>query len=86
MRERLMLVPNVIKPMHLALVQEHGHRKGMNRRVTPPLIKEAAAAIKEVKVIEIGLRTQKLDGANLEIAPEMTTIVGRAIVFGDKVP
>ena len=56
-REGVMIIRNVIEEVDLFLVQQQTRRDRVDRRVTPPLVVETPSLVKEVKIIEIGLRT-----------------------------
>ena len=68
-REGYMPVPDVVKEMNLVLVQHQTGSNGMNGRVSPSLVEEAAILVQLVEEVEIWLRSQPVEIADLEVGP-----------------
>lgn len=52
MLEIIMLVANVVEPVHVALLEHESHGNGMHGSIAPSLIKEASSF---VEILEVGL-------------------------------
>lgn len=70
--------------MYTAGVLEQAQSDGMDGRVPPPLVEEAAGAVQVVEVILVRLAAPELHVGDLEVAPEMAgrVAVGLFVVAG----
>lgn len=62
-----MVVRDFIPEMNLLLLQHKGSRNGMDGRITPSLVEETTIPIQRGKIIDVFLRSQPVQAANLEI-------------------
>ena len=69
MRERYVVVCDVVEKVNFFLLQEKTCGDGVNRSITPSLVKETTVFVELVKVIEISLRSEPVEVADFEIGP-----------------
>lgn len=74
---RTMSIPNIMKKMNFLPRQKERRCDGMDGGIAPSLVKEAARAVEEVKVLGIHLRPEKPHIRNLEIRPKLQTLESR---------
>jgi hypothetical protein len=78
-----MSIPNIMKKMNLLPRQKERRCDGMDGGIAPSLVKEAARAVEEVKVLGVDLRPEKPHIRNLEIRPKLRVRKGRKAFLGD---
>ncbi|KAL8938534.1 MAG: hypothetical protein Q9211_003167, partial [Gyalolechia sp. 1 TL-2023] len=66
-RERYVIVRNVIKEVDFFLLQEKAGTDGMNRGISPALVEETTVLIEAVEKVRVGLRSEPVKVANLEV-------------------
>ena len=69
MRERYVVVCNIVEKVNFFLLQEKTRGDGVNGSITPSLVKETTVLVELVKVIEISLRSEPVEVADFEIGP-----------------
>ena len=58
-------------PMNFAHILEQTKSNGMNRCITPSLIKETTGSVEKIEIILVCLTPPEIHIRNLEIGPEM---------------
>jgi len=76
-RERHVVVGNVVEKVDLVLLQHEASGDGVNRRVAPALVEEAAILVQRVEVVGVGLGPQPVQAANLKVGPLRAVSKGR---------
>lgn len=84
MLEGFVTIPNIIEEVELILPREKRRTYAVYRRITPTLVIEAALFIQIVKELGIGFISPKVHIGNLEVTPEMTTIIGFTPIIGQE--
>ncbi len=69
-----MHVPKIGEMVDLLRPEEESRGQSVDRRVTPPLVVEAAVLIKEAKEVAVGRRPEECHVGNLKVGPEVTHI------------
>lgn len=82
MHKWFVTVSNILKVVDLILFKEQSRSNRVNRSVTPSLVKESTFAIQIFKERLIFWTAEKVQVANLKVAPEMTAIVGKTVIIG----
>lgn len=77
------VVAHVVEEVDLVLLQEQGCCDGVDGRVTPSLVEEAAGVVQVVEVRSVGLGSPEVQAGDLEVGPEMASVVGLSVVVGD---
>ena len=79
-----MVVPDVFEPMDFACIFEQPQRNGVDWRVAPPLVEEAACPVQVSEVIFVSLAAPEIEFRDLKIRPEMAGRVSMRllVVFG----
>jgi hypothetical protein len=67
MRKGDVIVSDVVEEMDLFLGQHQACCNGVDRRVTPPLVEEAAILIEGLEVVEVRLRSQPVEVADFKV-------------------
>lgn len=70
MRERRVLVSNVLEKMQLILVCEEGRGDAVYRRIAPALVVEPARLVEEVKEGGVGLAAPEVHVCDFKITPD----------------
>ena len=63
------MVGDFIEEMDLLFLEEQGGCDGVNRRVAPALVEEAAFAVQVCEEIDVGLGAEPREGADFEVRP-----------------
>ena len=74
MRERHMVVGDVIEKVDFFFFKHEGGGNGVHRRITPALVKEATCTVEVVEVVDIGVRSEPVQISNFEIGPLQRTL------------
>ncbi len=69
MRERYVVVSDVVKEMDLFLLQEETSGNRMDWSITPTLIKESTILVERLEKVKVCLRSQPVEVADFEIRP-----------------
>ena len=83
MRERHVPVPDILEEVHLVAIQQQARRDRMHRRVTPPLVEEAAVFVQRLEEIRVCLRPEPVQTADLEVRPEVAMVVAVPLVVAE---
>jgi len=84
MRERDVVVSDIVEEVDLLFLQHQPGRDGVHRRIAPSLVEEPAVPIQMVEVIHVGGTAQPVQIADLEIGPEVAVVVALAAVVGEE--
>ena len=68
-REWHVPVRNVVEEVNLVFPEEQAGRNGMNRGVSPPLVKESPILVERFKKVQVCRAAQPVQAANLEVGP-----------------
>lgn len=69
MCERDMVVGDVVEKVDLFLLEEKTRGDRMHRGISPSFVKEPTVFVKSIEVVGVGLRSEPVEIANLEIRP-----------------
>lgn len=67
--ERHVVIRDIVEEVDFFLLQEQAGRDGMNRRISPSLIEEAAVLVERLKKVEIRFGSQPFKAADFEVRP-----------------
>jgi hypothetical protein len=67
MGEGNVIVRDVIEKVDFVLFQHQGCGNGVDRSIAPALIKESAVTVERVEVVEVGLGSEPVEVADLEV-------------------
>ena len=67
MCERNVVVCNVVEKVNLFLLEHQTRGDGVDRSIAPALIEEATVTVQGLEVVDIGLRSEPVKVANLEV-------------------
>lgn len=68
-REWHMVIGDIVEEVNLFLLQEKTSRNGVDRSITPPLVKEATILIKGLEEVYVRFRSQPVQVTDLEVGP-----------------
>jgi hypothetical protein len=63
------VVCDIVEEMKFVLLQHKSRGNGMNRSITPTLIKESAILVERLEVVDVCLGAQPLKAADLKVGP-----------------
>lgn len=69
MREGDVVVCDVVEEVDLFLLEEEAGGDGVDGSVTPPFVEEAAVLVQSVEEVSVGLGSEPIEVADLEIGP-----------------
>lgn len=69
MRKGHVVICDVVKEVYLLLLKEEAGGNGVDGRVAPALVEEAAVFVEGFEVVEIGWGSQPVEISNLEVRP-----------------
>lgn len=69
MRERNMIVCNVVEEVDLFLFQHKSSSNGVDRSIAPSLIKETTVLVQRLEIIKVCLGPQPVQVTNLKVGP-----------------
>lgn len=69
MRERDMVIGNVVEEVNLVFLEEQTSGDRVYRSITPSLVEEAAILVELVEVIRVGLGSKPIEIPNFEVGP-----------------
>ena len=72
MRKWRVEVGNIVEELDLIFVEQQASRNGVDRRVSPALIEEAAVMVEGLEEVDISWASQPLQASNLEVGPLRT--------------
>lgn len=68
-RERDVVVRDVVEEMNLFSLQHDPGSNGVNRCISPAFVEEPAVSVEAVKEVDVCRRTKPVEVSNLEIRP-----------------
>lgn len=69
MREGDVVVGDIVEEVDLVLLQQEGSGDGVHGSISPPLVEESTVLIKRFEKVNVCLRTQPIQVANLKVGP-----------------
>jgi hypothetical protein len=84
MRERHVVVGDVVEEVELILVQHQSSSDGVHGRIAPAFIEEATGLIQRREEVNVRVRAKPVQVTNLEVGPEMAVVVGLAPVVAEE--
>ena len=76
-KERDMLISDVLEPMYLTRILKQSQGDGMYRRITPALVEETSRPVQVLEVSFVGFRAPEIHIGDFEVGPE---VAGRVAV------
>lgn len=80
MRERNVVVCNIIEEVKLLFGEHERCSNRVNWSITPALVEEAAVLVEALKVVDVSLASQPVKIANLKVGPEVAVVVSSTTI------
>lgn len=84
MRERNVVIRDIIEEVNLIFLQEETSSNRVNRSITPTLVEESTVVIEVVEVAGVGIATEPVEITDFEVRPEVAVVVGVAAIVTEE--